>query len=292
MLSRYFSRRVLQLVLGIIWLLDGLLQLKPAMFTVAFVQQVILPMAQSQPSWVSVPIIDVASWITPHIAAWGVVFAAVQLVLGLALILNILPKTTLLTSFAWSLIVWWFGEGLGQLWTGQAIALTGAPGSVVLYVILGIAVWPGKLGNRNQWSAGGLQVARWAFAVVWMMDGLLQFQKAFLSSKGLAGSVQPQGLAQWVGHLGPTLSITLGGIQLGIGLWLAVGRKLLVPLVGSMILSFLYWWSGQGFGQIFTPLATDFNSGLLYILLALGLLPLCDCRGQRFRKLHPMEVES
>ena len=45
-------------------------------------------------------------------------------------------------SFFWAFGVWFFGEGLGQLFTGSASALTGAPGSVLLYGLIGLMAWP------------------------------------------------------------------------------------------------------------------------------------------------------
>ena len=45
-------------------------------------------------------------------------------------------------SFLWAFGVWFFGEGLGQIFTGSASALTGAPGSVFLYGLIGLMAWP------------------------------------------------------------------------------------------------------------------------------------------------------
>ena len=53
-------------------------------------------------------------------------------------------------SFAWALGVWFFGEGLGMVLTGTASALTGAPGSVLLYGLLGLMAWPAARGARRR----------------------------------------------------------------------------------------------------------------------------------------------
>jgi hypothetical protein len=57
-------------------------------------------------------------------------------------------------SFAWALIVWWFGEAFGMLFMTMASPLTGAPGAVLLYGIIDLLVWPngrpgGLLGVRG-----------------------------------------------------------------------------------------------------------------------------------------------
>src|SRR5438270_293096 len=94
--------------------------------------------------------------------------AWVQIVLGLWLLTGWLVRPALLATLAWSLAVWIWGEGLGLLLTGQASALTGAPGAVVWYGILGLAAYPtvaagraGLLSRRHlQWILAGF----WAMA--------------------------------------------------------------------------------------------------------------------------------
>jgi hypothetical protein len=49
------TRRGVQVVLGVLWLLDGALQLQPFMFTTDFAQRVLAPSGQHQPAWVAAP---------------------------------------------------------------------------------------------------------------------------------------------------------------------------------------------------------------------------------------------
>ncbi len=46
------SRKALQRVLGVLWLIDGLLQLQPQMFTMNMVNGVMKPMLQGQPGFI------------------------------------------------------------------------------------------------------------------------------------------------------------------------------------------------------------------------------------------------
>jgi hypothetical protein len=62
--------------------------------------------------------------------------------IGLGLLHRRTVKAALALSFAWALIVWWFGEGLGMLVTGTANPLTGAPGAVLPYAVVGLLAWP------------------------------------------------------------------------------------------------------------------------------------------------------
>jgi hypothetical protein len=48
---------------------------------------------------------------------------------------------------AWSLGVWWFGEGLGMVLTGDTSPVNGAPGAVILYALLAVLLWPADRGG-------------------------------------------------------------------------------------------------------------------------------------------------
>lgn len=73
------TKRGLSVALGALWLIDGVLQLKPAMFTQAFIRHVILPNARSQPLWVSTAIQRTATIAGAHIVVRNALFAALQL---------------------------------------------------------------------------------------------------------------------------------------------------------------------------------------------------------------------
>ena len=69
------SARTIQIGLGLIWLVDGLLQLQPKMFGTSFASGVILPVAQGQPGIVSSAITHMAHLITVQPALADSVFA-------------------------------------------------------------------------------------------------------------------------------------------------------------------------------------------------------------------------
>ena len=60
-------------------------------------------------------------------------------------------------------------------------------------------------------------------------------------------------------------------VALGIGLAWTGDRYLRAFLVASIVVSAVLWYVAQAFGMIFTGMATDFNSGLLLIVMALGV---------------------
>lgn len=292
------SRRAIQVALGIIWFVDGLLQLKPQMFTKAFVEQVTLPTAQGQPEWIANSVTWASHLVEPHISFYNAIFAAIQLLIGLGLIFNVKIKTTLLISFVWTLIVWWFGEGFGQLLTGQMSLLMGAPGGVLLYGLIGWSIWPRDDNGDTSGtvSVRGKYIARRSLGLLWIVGGILQFQPTYLTPKGLGSMFTVAWMTSLVGNNGMIVSIILGVIELAIGLGILVNRRVRPFIWVSIILSLIFWWSGQSFGQMFTPLGTDPNAGPLFVLLTFCACPSLLARGN-FAKMqgesdYNMNLES
>jgi len=150
------TRRRLQVALGVLWLLDGALQLQPFMFTKGFADHVIAPAATGQPPFVAVPVHFSASLIAGHPVALDALFAAIQLAIGAGLLFSRTARAALVASVGWALGVWLFGEGLGGLAGGTATFVTGAPGAVLLYAVIGLAAWPrrGPQDRHVRWTVG------------------------------------------------------------------------------------------------------------------------------------------
>ena len=151
------SRRHLQIALGLLWLLDGALQLQPFMLGIGFARQVIDPVAAEQPGFVAVPVHWAANLIVAHPIAWDLPFAAVQLLIGLGLLLPRTIKLALAGSILWSLGVWFFGEGLSGLASGHASLLTGAPSAARVQARSAGARDSLVLGGRFRWTGRPLQ---------------------------------------------------------------------------------------------------------------------------------------
>ena len=136
------SQRAFQVVLGLFWILDAALQFQPFMFGRGFVENNILANASRQPFVLGDFITHIGNFVSPDIAVWNTFFALIQLFIGVGLLFRRTVRPALAVSFFWVLGVWVIGEGLGMLLTGTATALTGAPGSVFVYGLLGIMAWP------------------------------------------------------------------------------------------------------------------------------------------------------
>jgi hypothetical protein len=157
------GRRGLQIALGLLWLLDGALQLQPYMFGKRFATGVIQP-AMGQPALIGGPITWAAHLVGHDPVPWNAAFAVVQLAIGAGLLVRRTVRPALVVSFGWAFGVWWLGEGFGELFAGMASPLTGAPGAVLLCALIGALAWPPHTGTRSR------RTGRLAWAGLWCAD--------------------------------------------------------------------------------------------------------------------------
>jgi hypothetical protein len=283
------TRSGLRITLGLIWLLDGALQFQSFMYSHGFLKEVIEPNAAMQPAWIGNSIISAAHFAGHNLVLWDTVFGLIQVAIGLGLLFRATVRPALLASFGWVLVVWWFGEGFGMIPMGMASPLTGAPGAVLLYGLIGLLVWPTGEAERNGTSAGagligergGLIVwsllwagaaALWCLSVNRAADATSEALKAASgNSMHWLASLQSSLAGSTNGH-GEAIAIVLAIVSLAIavGVWTRLRTEAL--LLGAL-LSIAYWAFGQGLGNLTSGKATDPNAGPLFVLLALALLP-------------------
>jgi hypothetical protein len=280
-LSRPITRRDLQIALGLFWLLDGLLQAQPFMFTSDFATQVIAPVGQGQPGFVSGPVHWVSTVIGAHPVAWNIPFAGIQLALGVGLLVRRTARVALAASIVWALGVWWLGEGLAGLASGHTSLINGAPGSAFFYAVLAAAAWP-RVDSSCEGPAFWLPLA---WVVVWL--GAAVFQS--LPGQNTGGAVASEmnagdsgvpgwlagldnGIASWAAQHSLLVVILLVAAMYLIGVG-ALWRRTRVPAVAvGLVLTVAFWWLGQDLGMLWTGQATDPNSGPVLALMALALL--------------------
>jgi hypothetical protein len=289
------TRRGLQIALGAIWLLDGALQFQPFMYSQGFLKEVIEPSAEMQPGWIGHPILSAAHFAGHDLGLWNTLFALVQVGIGLGLLWRPAVRRALLASFVWVFVVWWFGEGFGMLLANMASPLTGAPGAVLLYGIVGLLVWPtgrarreGAAAKREAAAGGGLIGERGglvAWSALWLTATVLwclSVNRAPAAiGEALSGAAGDS--PHWLARLQTSLGHTAGGhgepiaivlavlsLAIAIGVWTRWRRA---ALCAGALLSLVYWVLGQSLGAINTGQATDPNAGPLFVLLALTLMP-------------------
>jgi hypothetical protein len=297
------TQRTLQIVLGLFWLLDAGLQFQPFMFGKGFTTTYLLNNAQGQPDVIRWIITNVGHFVGPHVAVWNTFFALIQVAIGGGLLFRRTVRPALAISFFWVLGVWFFGEGLGLIFTGSASALTGAPGSVFMYGLIGLMAWPRRAGGRaNERSevdqkagvasspaAQGIGGAItplavwsgfWALAAILFLLPNNRTQTSVSSAISGMSSGEPSAYAHFLTHFGDhfgsvgTQSAWLLAIaSLVIGAGPLVSRRPRIFLLAGGLLSLVFWITAQGLGGIFTGSGTDPNTGPLVILLALSMTP-------------------
>jgi hypothetical protein len=279
------ARRTIQSLLGLIWLIDGALQFQSFMYTRGFVH-LIAGGATGQPHWLASSIRWSAHVLGSSLTLWNTLSALTQVVIGLGLLYRPTVKGALVVSFTWSFIVWWFAEAFGLLFSNTASPLTGAPGAVLLYAIIGLLVWPtgrpgGLLGPRG---------ARTAWAATWFVMAWLWLLAPNSTANATSSAIDaaPSGAA-WLAGLqrsvatavageGLLIALVLAGVSAAIGLAVAVDWHARAFLAAAIVLNLAYWVIGQGLGGVLTGSGTDPNAGPLFILFAIGLYSLLPAR--------------
>jgi hypothetical protein len=278
------GRRALQLGLAAVWLLDGVLQYQSWMFTKAF-GQMLGGAASGNPAVIARPIIWDAHLVEHYPVLLNAVFATIQLLLGLGIAWRPTVRVALGASIAWSLAVWWLGEGLGGVLATPDSAVAGGPGAVILYALLAVLLWPGsRPASFVAARAVGAPVARALWLVLWGSMAVLQLLPVNRAPQAIHDDItamaagEPRWLAALVNGTG---SLTAHrGLAFSIGLavvfcLLAVGVYLPAPavrvtVVAAVVAGLLIWIPGQAFGGILAGGMTDPNSGPLLVLIALA----------------------
>jgi len=286
------ARRMLQLTLAGIWLLDGVLQYQAFMFSKGF-SDMLADTASGNPGVVARPISWDATLVEHHLELANAIFATIQVLLGIGIAWRPTVRVALAASVAWALGVWWFGEGFGMVLTGDVSPVTGAPGAAILYALLAVLLWPSDRGSPASPApftaarAVGAPVARALWLVLWLSlayFALLPGNRAPQALNGMIAGME-SGEPGWltaldraavslVAHQGLAASIALA-IALVI---IAVGVYLPAPaaratLVLAIAVAAVIWVFGEAFGAIIAGGATDPNSGPLLALLALAYWP-------------------
>lgn len=276
------ARLVTLYVLGALWVVDGLLQLQPAMFTSAFADNVIGAAIQSLPAPLYRASLQVfIDYVVPHIAAWNAFFAALQISLGVLIIRgrSRVRRYALEASIAWSAFLWVFGEGMGGIlastmqggvFPGTPSLLSGFPGAALLYLWLSVIL----LAPEKWWRLRGVfSPVRDFPALLFALAAAVQAAPLMWTSYGQS-SIFTANLDNLPGYLSATVTpiasfavahpvesnlaevTVIGGVA--VFLWAFKPRRWGYMLAAA-VLGFA-WWFGMGVGGTLTGLGTDPNT--------------------------------
>lgn len=281
-------RRTLQVILGLVWLVDAALQFQPFMFTKGFVNGALEPTASGNPWLFAQPMMWADHLMIHGIAWWNALFAVLQLLIAVGLFWRRSIRWALGISLVWSLAVWWFAEGFGGIFSSGS-PLSGQPGAVVLYALLAVLVWPSdrretpSVVAASPWGARG---ARVAWVVLWMNFAVYFLVPSNRTSQAMHDLVRAtaSGEPHWIQSIDRAMA---GGLN-GRGVIVSIALALLCVVVAvvvavpslvrpALLVAFAFAafvWLAQDFGGVFTSRGTDVNSGPLIALLAWSYWPL------------------
>jgi hypothetical protein len=285
-------QRRFQLVLAAVWLLDAALQLQPFMFTRGpnGFSGMLNGLAAGNPDWIARTITWNASVVYHQPILTNSVFAGTQFLIAFGIVYKRTIRLALAVSIVWALGVWWFGEGLGGIFSGAATPFGGGPGGVLFYAVLAVLLWPSNRSDHPFVAARtvGLQAAKAVWAVMWGVLAILSVVGSGRSPQALHDLVAGlrSGEPGWLAtidrsseslfiHHGTPMAVLLAiiCIVVGIGVYLPP-RFARASVVLAVVVFALIWIAAQNFGGILAGGATDPNSGLLVILIALIYWPL------------------
>ncbi len=267
--KKWDLKRTLIVCLGGFWLLDGILQLQPAMFTSAFVSTVLAPNLQNQPSIIESVVAFGIRLFSTNIFWWNLASALLQILIGIILIFPFqekLQRFGLWLSVAWAFILWIFGEGLGNIFTGSSTFYTGAPGSALLYLILALCIIYSSH-KRLPLIAG----------LIFTFGAVLNLMPMFWQPTMLSMLAMTPSVSTALGAFGS--QGTMIGNLIAVDVLMLLGFFLIFIANRSVawiaiVFLLVVWWIGQSFGSIQTfpfGTATDPNSAPLLILFLLPI---------------------
>jgi hypothetical protein len=274
------TARKIQAALGLLWLLDGALQLQPFMFGRGFAEQIIAPTADGQPVIVAGGVHWAASLVLTHPAFYDAAFAAIQIALGIGLLVPATVRLALAASVGWALGVWYFGESLGGIASGHAMMLTGAPGAALLYAVLAVALWP--RGRRF----GGASWVSIAWATLWIGSAMFNLLPGQNSSASITDAINNNAddAPRWLAAIDHHVATGSGGIGWGLVTGLVVlqlvigvggllrGRVRIAAAWTGALVSLAFWVVGQSIGELYSGQATDPSTAIVVVLFAAALV--------------------
>jgi len=287
------ARRVLRIGFGLLWVLDGVLQVQPGM-AAGLPSEVMQPAASGSPQWVQ------------HLVNWAgttwsyhpvqAATATVWIQVGIGIWLLAAPRGALsraagVVSLGWGLIVWVFGESFGGIFAPGLTWLSGAPGAVLAYCVAGVLLalppryWRTPRFGRAMLSGLGLYLIGMAVLQAWPGRGFWQGSGGTLAGmiQSMAVTPQPSFIADLVSGFGNFVQRDGFAVNLvavialaGIGAAFLTGRRAVIKpaAVAFVVLCLADWVLIEDLG-FFGGVGTDPNSMIPMALIGVAAYLAC-----------------
>jgi cytochrome oxidase Cu insertion factor (SCO1/SenC/PrrC family) len=289
------ARRLLRISFGLIWIFDGVLQAQASM-PLGMTTQVIGPAAATSPSWVQHLVnFGATIWSYHPITAPA---SAVWIQIGLGVWLLVAPRGRWsrlggLSSAAWAVVVWVFGEAFGGIFAPGLSWTTGAPGAVLFYCVVGVLIalpdraWLSARLGRVILSVMGVFFLGMAVLQAWPGRGYWRGQPSAGSLTAMVQQMvatpQPRAFASWLASFQGFTTAHGWAVNLFIVIFLAVlgmaflsGRPAVVrvAVIAGVVVCLADWVLIEDFG-FFGGVGTDPNSMIpMALVFTAGFLAL------------------
>jgi cytochrome oxidase Cu insertion factor (SCO1/SenC/PrrC family) len=269
------------------WIFDGLLQAQPRMAG-GLSSQVIEPIASASPGWVQNVVNFGGTIWTYHPVQAAAAAVWIQIGLGVWLIASATgwsSRLAGLSSAGWGLVVWVFGEAFGGLFAPGLTWLSGAPGAVLIYVVVGALIalplraWAGpRLGRLLLAGTGVFWVGMALLQTLpangfWQGGGTLTDMVSSMANvtQPHAQSAMLSAFASFTTSQGFAVNLVVVIALAGLGAVFISGRQRLlrvaVPVATVFCLAVWVLVQDLGFPG---GLGTDLNSMVPWVLLLWG----------------------
>ena len=310
----HLSRRSLQVVLGVIWIFDGLLKFQPAIFKLDLRRHRHPADGGGSAIVVASAINHMANFFSHEATMWVAIFGLIEIAIGSACCSGGPSSRRSSPPSSGASASTSSAKGFGMVLTGHTSPLAGAPGAVVLLRAPRALVWPKEheedaanaavgadssaAGRGVFGGTGALLVwaAIWFFeAIIWMFpsnrtgnavssaDGRHRGRGARLV-RAFLDLVRP--CVHGAGVVGGRASSPLPRSSSGSGRWSRTGLEVFIGL--GIGLALVYWVTGPGSRRAPDGLGgTDPSNGPIIALIGLSILPLVPARADATRTGRP-----
>ncbi|MHB1622956.1 MAG: hypothetical protein ACYCR9_07050, partial [Cuniculiplasma sp.] len=271
-----------RLVLGILWIVDGILQFQPEM-PYGFLLVVIFPSIQAIP-FMNVEqflMIGYNTWLL-HPFQFDALSGALQVFIGSAFLLNNSQKglrIISIISIGWDIIIWIFGEGFGGIPEVGVSLLTGFPGSALIYLFLALPYVSKRFSDRSYLK----NYMKYTLATILIIGAILQlipgntFWNSGQLSFDIYMNISQQGENPYVyfllNHAYPLFLFRESYLNIFMALLLITAAiftffNIRTGILISLLFIGLIWVLFQDMGIYILP-ATDPNTGLPLLMFGL-----------------------
>ena len=265
-------RKFLRIAFGLLWFIDGLLQLQP-LLGIAFIEETVSPgliMGSYQP-WLSSLINTAADAWNLNPMVYDSIAATIQIFGGAIMLIgprDLLYRAVLILSIPWSILIWIIAEGFGNSISPGASWIIGSPGSVLFYLMASALLLLSERHDLRK-AVRILMIAIFLVEFAWqvipsngywngvnlaMNTYLISVRPQYPDFSGFEASVVQALLANPIFYN----SLISASLAVAAVLWILWPGRLSVTY--TVAISILTWIFLMGFGGLFTGSSTDPNT--------------------------------